>query len=125
MFPYDTRNKQAIVRQFHAAANDPDRDAQEHSYLLHRPYARGTRTLGHSMIPLRICTQMLRDFPVDGGGGGGVSIVDNSPSGGGNSTGGTFGGNSVCGLRPDEHLCVPTCERARAQIMRVLVRACG
>ncbi len=93
---------QAILRQFHAAANDPGRDAPEDSYLLHRPYARGTRTLGHSMIPLRICTQLLREFPVDDHTGiDGVSVVDNvSPSSGG-------------GLRPEEHLCVRTWVRAR------------
>merc|ERR1712146_144352 len=46
-----------------------DRDAPENSYLLAQPYTRGTRTLGHSMIPLRLATQVLRNHCQAVGGG--------------------------------------------------------
>lgn len=52
----------ALCRAFVQRADSPDRDAPEDSYLLSRPYQKGTRTLGHSMIPLRLCTQLLRNF---------------------------------------------------------------
>ena len=51
-----------MIKQFHAMTNDPNRNAPE-SHLLNQPYVKGTRTLGHSMIPLRFCTQVLRAFP--------------------------------------------------------------
>ncbi len=49
-----------LIKYFYKMANDPNRDAPE-SYLLNTPYVKGTRTLGHSMIPLRFCTQLLRN----------------------------------------------------------------
>ena len=48
-----------LVKTFVARANAPSRNAPE-TYLLSQPYQKGTRTLGHSMIPLRFCTQALR-----------------------------------------------------------------
>ena len=36
-----------------------NRNAPETSYLLSMPYQKGTRTLGHQMIPLRLATQVL------------------------------------------------------------------
>eukprot|EP00946_MAST-07B_sp_MAST-7B-sp1_P000860 g860.t1 len=50
-----------LLRAFVSRADDPQRDAPE-DYLLSAPYRRGTRTLGHSMIPLRLVTQLLRNF---------------------------------------------------------------
>jgi N-acylglucosamine 2-epimerase len=36
-----------------------NRNAPENSYLLSKPYQKGTRTLGHQMIPLHLATQVL------------------------------------------------------------------
>ena len=50
-----------LVKVFVDRANDPERNAPE-TYLLSLPYQKGTRALGHSMIPLRFSTQCLRTF---------------------------------------------------------------
>ena len=56
------RVKKAIrlTLEFLERADDPERDAPE-AYLLSEPYMKGTRTLGHSMIPLRVATQILQN----------------------------------------------------------------
>ena len=47
-----------LCKNFLARCNK-QRNAPETAYLLSAPYQKGTRTLGHQMIPLRLATQVL------------------------------------------------------------------
>ena len=50
---------QQLLSNFLSNCNNKLRNAPEPAYLLSKPYQKGTRTLGHQMIPLRLATQVL------------------------------------------------------------------